>query len=134
MIYASTTAGSYLFAANASANWVTSLTIGTGGVLTYSTLDASGVVLPTTTHPVIAGTVLTSAILPGGSIYDSSMTGGPINLSSYSLDEVVTLTGVAGGDSYSIDASLETVPDGGMTLVLLGSALSGLALLKKKLV
>ena len=53
---------------------------------------------------------------------------------SYSLDEVVTLTGNAGGSGYSIDASLVTdVPDSAMTLVLLGSALSGLALIKRKL-
>lgn len=111
---------------------------GTGGSITYTTLDASGSVLPTITHPMIPGTVLTSATLSpgGGGVYFSSMTGGPINLGAYSLDEFVTLQGVAGGSQYSIDASLTTrssVPDGGMTLVLLGSALSGLAMLKKKL-
>lgn len=52
----------------------------------------------------------------------------------YSLGEEVILTGAAGGSSYSLDASINTVPDGGMTLVFLGSALSGLALLKRKLV
>ena len=109
------------------------LVSGTGGMVTYSTIAAAGSVLPTLLHPAITGSTLTSAILPGGSSYASTLTGGPINLSSYSLDQVVTLQGISGGSSYSIDASLVTVPDGGMTLILLGSALSGLAFLKKKL-
>lgn len=115
---------------------------GTGNSITYNTLAASGSVLPTVSTPVIAGTGLTSAlILNNGGAYSSTLIGGPLNLSSYSLDEVITLTGnqfIPGvpntGSSYSIDASLATtVPDGGMTLVLLGSALSGLALIKRKL-
>jgi hypothetical protein len=109
---------------------------GTGNPVAFATLVASGTVLPTTGSPIISGSVLTAASIPNSSgTYTSKLIGGPINLSSYSLDEVVELTGSAGGSQYSIDASLETtVPDGGMTLVLLGSALSGLALIKKKLV
>jgi len=110
---------------------------GTGNAIGFQTLAASGSVLPTTLQPVITGTTLTSKSVALGSgsggTYFSSLTGGPLNLTSYSLDEVVVLTGNAGGSSYSIDASLVTVPDGGMTLVLLGSALSGLALIKRKL-
>jgi hypothetical protein len=34
----------------------------------------------------------------------------------------------------SLDTSLSTVPDGGTTAMLLGAGLSGLALLKRKLV
>lgn len=105
---------------------------GTGGLVTFQNLAASGSVLPTLLNPVIAGTVLTSASLPGASTYTSSLIGGPLDLSSYSLDSVVTMTGVA-GVTYSITASLVAVPDGGMTLVILGSALTSLALLKKKL-
>jgi hypothetical protein len=110
---------------------------GSGNSIGFKTISASGSVLPTTGTPAIPGTTLTSAtVLLGsgaGGTYFSSLTGGPINLASFSLDEVVTLTGNLGGSSYSIDASLVTVPDGGMTLVLLGSALSGLALIKRKL-
>ncbi len=114
---------------------------GTGNSVGYSTIAASGSVLPTVGTPVIAGTVLTSTTIPNsGGNYTSGLVGGPINLSSYSLDQVITLTGnlflgpgTGTGSSYSIDASLATVPDGGMTLVLLGSALSGLALIKRKL-
>lgn len=110
------------------------LVSGTGNVVHFSTLDASGSVLPTTGTPIISGTTLTSAAIPdSGGNYSSTLAGGPLNLSSYSLDEAITLTGNRGGSSYSLDASLETtVPDGGMTLVFLGSALAGLALLKKK--
>jgi VPDSG-CTERM motif len=107
---------------------------GTGNAVGFTTVAASGSVLPTTTTPKIPGTTLTSTSIPNlGGAYSSFVLGGPLNLSSYSLDEVVTLTGNAGGSSYSIDASLTSVPDGGMTLVLLGSALSGLALIKRKL-
>lgn len=109
---------------------------GTGNSIGFSTIAASGSVLPTTSMPIISGHVLTSAAVPNsGGAYSSTMVGGPLNLTSYSLDEVLTLTGNAGGSSYSIDASLQTtVPDGGTTLVLLGLALSGFALIKKKVV
>jgi hypothetical protein len=110
---------------------------GTGNAIGFKTIDASGSVLPTTGSPAISGTTLTTANVLLGSgpnnTYFSELTGGPINLANYSIDEVVTLTGNPGGSAYSIDASLEVVPDGGMTLVLLGSALSGLALIKRKL-
>lgn len=107
---------------------------GSGNTVNFTTLDASGSVLPSTGHQAISGTTLTSAAIPNiGGNYSSMLFGGPVNLSSYSLDEVITLTGSAGGSSYSIDASLTSVPDGGMTLMLLGSALSGLALIKRKL-
>ena len=107
---------------------------GSGNAVGFTTIAAGGSVLPTTSHPAISGTTLTSASVGNvGGSYASSLTGGPLNLSSYNLDEVLTLTGNAGCSSYSIDASLVTVPDGGMTLVLLGSALSGLALIKRKL-
>ena len=63
------------------------------------------------------------------------MGSGPVSLTSYGLvlDFTFSGSGVAPGSSYSLDGSLSSVPDGGMTLMLLGSALSGLALLKKKL-
>lgn len=108
---------------------------GVGSSVLYSNFVASGSVLPNTGHPVIAGTLLEgSSIANIGGNYASTVAGGPLNQVGYSLDQVVDLTGSTNGSSYSIDASLvTTVPDGGMTLVLLGSALSGLALIKRKL-
>jgi hypothetical protein len=113
---------------------------GKGNAVGFTTLVASGTRLPTTGTPQIAGTTLTAATVPNvGGFYSSSLTGGPLSFTSYSLDEVVTLTGNAGGSGYSIDASLKTtpltltVPDGAMTLVLLGSALSVLASIRRKL-
>jgi hypothetical protein len=108
---------------------------GTGNAVGFTTVASSANLLPTLGTPQIPGTIMTSVSIPNvGGAYSSKVIGGPINLGSpYSWDEVVTLTGNLGGSSYSIDASLTTVPDGGMTLVLLGSALSGLALIKRKL-
>lgn len=106
---------------------------GPGSPIVFTTIAASGSVLPTLLHPVISGTTLTSATINGPTYF--SVLSGPLDLLSYSLDDVVTITGTV-GDSYSIDASISvttSVPDGGMTLVLLGSALSGLALIKRKL-
>jgi hypothetical protein len=60
-------------------------------------------------------------------------------LSEYtSIDQATSGEGIAGTDSKvigSITVPLfpQTVPDGGMTLMLLGSAVSGLALLRRKL-
>jgi len=83
--------------------------------------------------------------LPTGSVLGSPLTGSfssttsggselvtlP-NSSAYALGVIVEIT-AAGATSTSIDASLEPVPDGGATALLLGAALSGLALLKRKL-
>ncbi len=109
---------------------------GTGLPVGFNTYEINGSAVPTLANPIPAGAnSLTSATVSlVGGVYSSMMTGGPVNLTSYSLEEFVSLTGAAGGSTYSIDASLTTVPDGGMTLVFLGSALSGLALLKRKLV
>jgi hypothetical protein len=108
---------------------------GTGNAVGFTTIASGTSALPTTGTPIISGQTLTgpASIANVGGTYGYIATGGPLNFTSYSLDEVVTLTGNAGGSSYSIDASLVTAPDGGMTLVLLGSALSGLALIKRKL-
>jgi len=109
---------------------------GTGLPVGFSTYDITGSAVPTLLNPIPAGanTLTSTTVNLVGGVYSSLITGGPVNLSSYSLEEYVTLTGAAGGTTYSIDASMTTVPDGGMTLVFLGSALSGLALLKRKLV
>jgi hypothetical protein len=73
-----------------------------------------------------------------GPVYEGSLSDSPVALGNpYTLGEEITLTGNQ-GSYYSIDASIQTtngsVPDGGMTLIFLGSAMCGLALLKKKLV
>jgi len=48
----------------------------------------------------------------------------------YSLTEVLTITGGAPG---SLDVILTEVPDGGMTLTMLGTALVGLAAVRSKI-
>lgn len=98
--------------------------------------DGAGSHLPTIANPLPGGVSTTSTSL-SGPIYDGTLNAGPIALGNpYTLGEEITLDGTH-GSSYNIDASIqannETVPDGGTTLVLLGSALSGLGLLKKKL-
>ena len=68
-------------------------------------------------------------------VYSGGVIGGPVSglANPYTLGEEVIINGAASGSVYSLDASINTVPDGGMTLVFLGSALSALALLKRKL-
>lgn len=98
--------------------------------------DGAGSHLPTIASPVPLG-LSTTSTSSSGPVYNSILATGPVALGSpYTLGEEITLDGISGGSSYSIDASIETrnnVPDGGMTLILLGSAMSGLALLKKML-
>jgi hypothetical protein len=63
----------------------------------------------------------------------SATSGGSVSLgSSDVLGLQIAIQGGTSGDTTTGDYKL-TVPDGGMTLMLLGSALSSLALLKKKL-
>lgn len=103
------------------------------GTVGYSTYYNTGGAVPSSGTPVPAGSTLATS-QPGlhASGFYSALSG-HLNLSSYSLDQVITLNATSGA-TFSIDSSLSTVPDGGMTLMLLGSALSGLALLKKKLI
>jgi len=51
----------------------------------------------------------------------------------FTLEEVVEITSIGGGSTTSVDASFSSVPDGATTASLLGSALFGLALLKRKI-
>lgn len=125
--------------------------------LTGSTLNAAGVTLDYKTFSVNAGAApvnspvtgpylpspnsqLTSAVLApvpiagGDSSYANTTVSAHEILSSYGLVQQVVFAGTeTPGVTYSLDGSLTAVPDGGTTLMLLGSALSGLALLKKKL-
>jgi hypothetical protein len=72
------------------------------------------------------GVALTSSGVITGSPFSNAQIG---TLSGFSgtLTEVVTLT-ANGAEFESVDANLETVPDSGMTLVLLGSSLTVLGL------
>lgn len=65
------------------------------------------------------------ALSPSGAIAGGNWIGAPV----YSLTEVVTITG---GNPGSLDSIL-TVPDGGLTLTMLGTALVGLAAVRSKL-
>lgn len=107
---------------------------GPAGTVTYKTYDNTSSGLPSGTSPFLpaGSTLLTSSGNLTGP-YNNMKTAGPFTLTSYSLIEDVTIMPASGVEEYSLDASLTAVPDGGTTLVLLGSALSGLALLKKKL-
>jgi hypothetical protein len=95
--------------------------------------DGPGSHLPTIANPIAAGLNTVSTSL-SGPVYANSLATGPVTLGSpYTLGEEIVLTGTH-NSFYNIDASLQTtnsVPDGGVTLIFLGSALSGLGLLKK---
>ena len=99
---------------------------GTGANVTYNTFyDALNSGNPVTS-------LTTSGTLPGPT-YASTVGGGAI-AANYSLTQVLTVNGsTSAGGSYSLDASLVGVPDGGTTVMLLGAALSGLALLRRKI-
>ena len=111
---------------------------GTGLPVKYSVYYSAGSHLPTLGTPA-PGTVMSTTVSPtlvgGLYVYSGGVIGGPVsNLANpYTLGEEVIINGAAAGSVYSLDASINTVPDGGMTLVFLGSALSALALLKRKL-
>ena len=105
---------------------------GTGSTVLYNTYydPANGV----STGGTIAGgpTPYTTSGLLAPSTYSSFQGGATINNSAFGLTELLTITSVPGG-SYSLDASLSGVPDGGTTVMLLGAALSGLAILRRKM-
>ncbi len=89
-----------------------------GGPITTSAYMGSTFFLTTTT---LASSVDTYPFTVNGS--------GPLNGSSYYL----TLEDVISGSEVSVDTHFTTAPDGGATLMLLGIALSGVGLLRKKL-
>jgi hypothetical protein len=84
-----------------------------GGTLTFVTKAGS--------------TTLTSSGVVGTGPYSNTRTGSLNNFTG-SLQEIITLTANNSSDFVSLDANLEVVPDSGMTLVLLGSSLTVLAL------
>jgi hypothetical protein len=84
---------------------------------------------PTTTLPT--GSVITtlSGLLP----VSASTTGALPGSSPYTLGELVELC-TTGATSDSVDASFTTVPDGGMTIAMLGLGLLALETVRRKLV
>lgn len=77
-----------------------------------------------------SGGALTTIALasPGGFGMDS---GGVLGVGPYSLTERVVLTHNTAGSS-SLDAHLTVVPDGGTTLMLLGSGVTALGLIRRR--
>jgi hypothetical protein len=96
-----------------------------GGTVKYDTYADAGNAIFGTTTP------LTTQSFGAGSF--SGDAGGPdlaAQGSPYSLTQVITITHT-GKATTSLNAVL-TVPDGGMTLMLLGSGLTALSLLRRK--
>jgi hypothetical protein len=87
---------------------------------------------PVSASGTIAGLQYTTSGLLAAPTYASVQSGVNINNSAFGLTELLTITSVPGG-SYSLDASLNGIPDGGTTVMLLGAALSGLAILRRKM-
>jgi hypothetical protein len=73
------------------------------------------------------GAMLTASGVVGTGPYSNTKSG-VLNNFNGSLQEIITLTANSSTDFVSLDANLEVVPDSGMTLVLLGSSLTVLAL------
>lgn len=102
------------------------LVSGTAGAVTYKTFsDAGNTTGATTTQLTTSGSL-------SGPTYNNTASG-PISGTLFSITQQVTVSGGAAGGSYSLDASLSTVPDGGATIALLGGALSSLAYFRRKL-
>jgi hypothetical protein len=83
------------------------------------------------------GTTTTLFSIPGLTGAVNASASGFINYPSatnnYSMTEEYVITSV-GGNIDSLDGTMNTVPDGGLTVMLLGVGLSGLALLRKRLI
>jgi hypothetical protein len=116
-------------------------TFGQSGVtLTYSVFTRAGDAIPAN---LLAGgslnltsptwTQLTTHTYTGFGSFGSTDVGGAISggaAGDYSLLQVITIT--AGGPSLTTgDAHLTSAPDGGTTMVLLGSSLTALGLLRR---
>ena len=105
---------------------------GTGRDVTFNTYYDAGNVLNAETTSLTSSGTLTDP--PG---YNSDLVG-TVNQSQFSLTEVLTIAGSPAGlgAGYAVDGSIgvaPSVPDGGMTVTLLGAALSGLALIRRRI-
>ncbi|HWD90879.1 MAG TPA: VPDSG-CTERM sorting domain-containing protein [Verrucomicrobiae bacterium] len=104
-----------------------------GGTVTFSTYYSSLNAGATTTLISASGPIAPNGLGNYNYVGNGAITAPGL----YSETAVFTLTGTTAsgaraGAYLSLDGSLTTVPDGGTTLVLLGSALSSLALLRKR--
>jgi hypothetical protein len=108
---------------------------------TFGPTTGGGYILATTGPDVVIGhsSVSTSAYEAASAFGETTSLGttadpgsltGSLTGNSYYLTLADTITGTV----FSVDTSLTSVPDGGTTAMLLGAGLSGLALLKRKLV
>jgi hypothetical protein len=102
---------------------------GAAETLGYVTFGDASNTQPTTTLPT--GSVITS--LSGALGTTLSGSGAYPATTPYTLGMIVSLS-TAGPSSASIDASFTSVPDGGMTAMLLGAGLTGLFMMRKKMV
>ena len=106
---------------------------GTGQTVTYNSYYTGSPLNPASMTPP-AGTLLTASGPVAPATYNSTVSSAGVSLAApYALEEVVTIGSSPQGASYSLDASLRTVPDGGTTAMLLGGALSVLGLIRRKL-
>lgn len=91
---------------------------GTGNPIGFTNYVIAGSAVPTVVNPVPIGAhglASPPPISPSSSgVYSGIAMGGPLTMSSYSLEEDITLLanpGSAGGSGYSISASLNVVPE-----------------------
>jgi hypothetical protein len=93
-----------------------SVTFGTGLSVLSTNFLINGSAVPTVANPIPIGAHGVAsppglAVDPVGGSYSATGSSGPQNLSSYSLEEVITLQGDSGGSGYFISASLNAVPE-----------------------
>ena len=100
-----------------SANYHTALSgsviSGTGGSIDFTNWVFTGSALPTVANPIPSGGTGLNSPEPInliGNSYSGTANGGPLTMSSYSMEEVITLEGNSGGSGYNINASV-TVPE-----------------------
>lgn len=106
------------------------LATGTGNKVTYETFVS-------TTNALFAGSTLTSlqTFTPPPASFSGTAFSSPQSLlAPYALTQTIKLTHINGSKTSSADAVLGiSVPDGGLTVALLGGAMVGLVAFRKKL-
>ncbi len=107
------------------------LATGTGNTLSYQTFVS-------TTNSLFGGAALTSLQTftpPPASFSGSATSSAQSLLAPYALTQTIKLTHINGSKTSSGDAVLgsSSVPDGGLTVALLGGAMVGLVALRRKL-
>jgi len=79
------------------------------------------------------GTQLTPTITFSTSPYSGSSSGTASPSATYLTEEALISNGQTSGAQASFDFSVNAVPDGGMTLALLGGSMAGLTLIRSKI-